>query len=138
MVVLGLGNIGVLVGKLVMEGKGVLFKKFVGIDVFDIEVDEFDLDKFIEVVVVFELIFGGINFEDIKVLECFYIEQKLCEWMNILVFYDDQYGMVIISIVVIFNGLCVVEKNIFDVWMVVFGVGVVVIVCMNLLVVLGL
>lgn len=74
MVVLGLGNIGVLVGKLVMEGKGVLFKKFVGIDVFDIEVDEFDLDKFIEVVVVFELIFGGINFEDIKVLECFYIE----------------------------------------------------------------
>lgn len=88
-----------------MEGKGVLFKKFVGIDVFDIEVDEFDLDKFINVVVVLELIFGGINFEDIKVLECFYIEQKLCECMNILVFYDDQYGMVIISMVVIFNGL---------------------------------
>lgn len=72
--VLGLGNIGALVGKSVMEGKGVLFKKFVGIDVFDIEVDEFDSDKFIEVVVAFELIFGGINFEDIKALECFYIE----------------------------------------------------------------
>lgn len=121
-----------------MEGKGVLFKKFVGIDVFDIEVDEFDSDKFIEVVVAFELIFGGINFEDIKALECFYIEQKLRERMNISVFYDDQYGTVIISIVVIFNGLRVVEKNIFDVRMVVFGAGVVVIVCMNLLVALGL
>lgn len=73
-VVLGLGNIGVLVGKLVMEGKGVLFKKFFGIDVFDIEVDEFDFDKLIDIIVLLELIFGGINLEDIKVFECFYIE----------------------------------------------------------------
>ena len=88
--VLGLGNIGALAGKPVMEGKGVLFKKFAGIDVFDIEVDELDPDKFIEVVAALEPTFGGINLEDIKAPECFYIEQKLRERMNIPVFHDDQ------------------------------------------------
>lgn len=90
--VLGLGNIGALAGKPVMEGKGVLFKKFAGIDVFDIEVDELDPDKFIEVVAALEPTFGGINLEDIKAPECFYIEQKLRERMNIPVFHDDQHG----------------------------------------------
>ncbi len=90
--VLGLGNIGALAGKPVMEGKGVLFKKFAGIDVFDIEVDELDPDKFINVVAALEPTFGGINLEDIKAPECFYIEQKLRERMNIPVFHDDQHG----------------------------------------------
>ena len=89
--VLGLGNIGALAGKPVMEGKGVLFKKFAGIDVFDIEVDELDPDKFINVVAALEPTFGGINLEDIKAPECFYIEQKLRERMNIPVFHDHQY-----------------------------------------------
>lgn len=88
-VVLGLGNIGVLVLKFVMEGKGVFFKKFVGIDVFDIEINEINFEKLVDIIVFFELIFGGINFEDIKVLECFYIEKILCECMGIFVFYDD-------------------------------------------------
>ncbi|MDU3049156.1 MAG: NADP-dependent oxaloacetate-decarboxylating malate dehydrogenase, partial [Escherichia coli] len=94
--VLGLGNIGALAGKPVMEGKGVLFKKFAGIDVFDIEVDELDPDKFIEVVAALEPTFGGINLEDIKAPECFYIEQKLRERMNIPVFHDDQHGTAIV------------------------------------------
>ncbi|EQC1694870.1 NADP-dependent oxaloacetate-decarboxylating malate dehydrogenase [Klebsiella pneumoniae] len=95
--VLGLGNIGALAGKPVMEGKGVLFKKFAGIDVFDIEVDELDPDKFINVVAALEPTFGGINLEDIKAPECFYIEQQLRERMNIPVFHDDQHGTAIIS-----------------------------------------
>ncbi|HIB9660119.1 TPA: NADP-dependent oxaloacetate-decarboxylating malate dehydrogenase [Escherichia coli] len=136
--VLGLGNIGALAGKPVMEGKGVLFKKFAGIDVFDIEVDELDPDKFIEVVAALEPTFGGINLEDIKAPECFYIEQKLRERMNIPVFHDDQHGTAIISTAAILNGLRVVEKNISDVRMVVFGAGAAAIACMNLLVALGL
>ena len=121
--VLGLGNIGALAGKPVMEGKGVLFKKFAGIDVFDIEVDELDPDKFINVVAALEPTFGGINLEDIKAPECFYIEQKLRERMNIPVFHDDQHGTAIISTAAILNGLRVVEKNLSDVRMVVSGAG---------------
>ena len=136
--VLGLGTIGALAGKPVMEGKGVLFKKFAGIDVFDIEVDELDPDKFINVVAALEPTFGGINLEDIKAPECFYIEQKLRERMNIPVFHDDQHGTAIISTAAILNGLRVVEKNISDVRMVVSGAGAAAIACMNLLVALGM
>ncbi len=136
--VLGLGNIGALAGKPVMEGKGVLFKKFAGIDVFDIEVDELDPDKFIDVVAALEPTFGGINLEDIKAPECFYIEAKLRERMNIPVFHDDQHGTAIISTAAIFNGLRVVEKNLSDVRMVVSGAGAAAIACMNLLVALGM
>lgn len=136
--VLGLGNIGALAGKPVMEGKGVLFKKFAGIDVFDIEVDEHNPDKFIDVVAALEPTFGGINLEDIKAPECFYIEQKLRERMNIPVFHDDQHGTAIISTAAILNGLRVVEKNISDVRMVVSGAGAAAIACMNLLVALGM
>jgi malate dehydrogenase (oxaloacetate-decarboxylating)(NADP+) len=136
--VLGLGNIGALAGKPVMEGKGVLFKKFAGIDVFDIEVDELDPDKFINVVAALEPTFGGINLEDIKAPECFYIEQKLRERMKIPVFHDDQHGTAIISTAAILNGLRVVEKNLSDVRMVVSGAGAAAIACMNLLVVLGM
>ncbi|QIQ81996.1 NADP-dependent malic enzyme [Klebsiella pneumoniae] len=135
--VLGLGNIGALAGKPVMEGKGVLFKKFAGIDVFDIEVDELDPDKFINVVAALEPTFGGINLEDIKAPECFYIEQQLRERMNIPVFHDDQHGTAIISTAAILNGLRVVEKNLSDVRMVVSGAGAAAIACMNLLVALG-
>ncbi len=119
----GLGNIGALAGKPVMEGKGVLFKKFAGIDVFDIEVDELDPDKFINVVAALEPTFGGINLEDIKAPECFYIEQQLRERMNIPVFHDDQHGTAIISTAAILNGLRVVEKNLSDVRMVVSAAG---------------
>ncbi|WP_313124792.1 NADP-dependent oxaloacetate-decarboxylating malate dehydrogenase [Pseudescherichia sp.] len=136
--VLGLGNIGALAGKPVMEGKGVLFKKFAGIDVFDIEVDELDPDKFIDVVAALEPTFGGINLEDIKAPECFYIEAKLRERMNIPVFHDDQHGTAIISTAAILNGLRVVEKNLSDVRMVVSGAGAAAIACMNLLVALGM
>ena len=136
--VLGLGNIGALAGKPVMEGKGVLFKKFAGIDVFDIEVDELDPDKFIDVVAALEPTFGGINLEDIKAPECFYIEQKLRARMNIPVFHDDQHGTAIISTAAIINGLRVVEKNISDIRMVVSGAGAAAIACMNLLVALGM
>ncbi|WP_039055815.1 NADP-dependent oxaloacetate-decarboxylating malate dehydrogenase [Enterobacter sp. Bisph1] len=136
--VLGLGNIGALAGKPVMEGKGVLFKKFAGIDVFDIEVDEQDPDKLIDVVAALEPTFGGINLEDIKAPECFYIEAKLRERMNIPVFHDDQHGTAIISTAAILNGLRVVEKNLSDVRMVVSGAGAAAIACMNLLVALGM
>jgi len=136
--VLGLGNIGALAGKPVMEGKGVLFKKFAGIDVFDIEVDEQNPDKLIDVVAALEPTFGGINLEDIKAPECFYIEAKLRERMNIPVFHDDQHGTAIISTAAILNGLRVVEKNLSDVRMVVSGAGAAAIACMNLLVALGM
>ncbi|BDH44993.1 malic enzyme [Salmonella enterica subsp. enterica serovar Choleraesuis] len=136
--VLGLGNIGALAGKPVMEGKGVLFKKFAGIDVFDIEVDELDPDKLIDVVAALEPTFGGINLEDIKAPECFYIEQKLRERMNIPVFHDDQHGTAIICTAAVLNGLRVVEKNISDVRLVVSGAGASAIACMNLLVALGM
>lgn len=136
--VLGLGNIGALAGKPVMEGKGVLFKKFAGIDVFDIEVDELDPDKFIDVVAALEPTFGGINLEDIKAPECFYIEKKLRERMNIPVFHDDQHGTAIICTAAVINGLRVVNKNIADVRLVVSGAGASAIACMNLLVALGM
>lgn len=136
--VLGLGNIGALAGKPVMEGKGVLFKKFAGIDVFDIEVDEHDPDKLIDVVAALEPTFGGINLEDIKAPECFYIEQKLRERMNIPVFHDDQHGTAIICTAAVLNGLRVVKKTISDVRLVVSGAGASAIACMNLLVALGM
>lgn len=136
--VLGLGNIGALAGKPVMEGKGVLFKKFAGIDVFDIEIDEHDPDKVIDVVAALEPTFGGINLEDIKAPECFYIEQKLRERMNIPVFHDDQHGTAIICTAAVLNGLRVVQKNIADVRLVVSGAGASAIACMNLLVALGM
>jgi len=136
--VLGLGNIGALASKPVMEGKGVLFKKFAGIDVFDIEVDELDPDRLIEVVAALEPTFGGINLEDIKAPECFYIEQKLRERMKIPVFHDDQHGTAIICTAAVLNGLRVVKKTISDVRLVVSGAGASAIACMNLLVALGM
>ncbi|KFK96898.1 MULTISPECIES: NADP-dependent oxaloacetate-decarboxylating malate dehydrogenase [unclassified Serratia (in: enterobacteria)] len=136
--VLGLGNIGALAGKPVMEGKGVLFKKFSGIDVFDIEVDEHDPDKLIDIIAALEPTFGGINLEDIKAPECFYIEKKLRERMKIPVFHDDQHGTAIITTAAALNGLRVVKKNISDVRLVVSGAGAASIACLNLLVALGL
>src|SRR5471030_2914269 len=136
--VLGLGNIGALAGKPVMEGKGVLFKKFAGIDVFDIEIDELDPDKLIDIIASLEPTFGGVNLEDIKAPECFYIEQKLRERMKIPVFHDDQHGTAIICTAAVLNGLRVVEKSISDVRLVVSGAGAAAIACLNLLVALGL
>ncbi len=136
--VLGLGNIGALAGKPVMEGKGVLFKKFAGIDVFDIEIDEQDPDKLIDVIAALEPTFGGINLEDIKAPECFYIEKTLRERMNIPVFHDDQHGTAIICTAAVLNGLRVIEKNISDIRLVVSGAGAASIACMNLLVALGM
>lgn len=121
--VLGLGNIGALAGKPVMEGKGVLFKKFSGIDVFDIEIDESNPDKLIDVIAALEPTFGGINLEDIKAPECFYIEKKLREKMQIPVFHDDQHGTAIISTAAILNGLRIVNKKIEHVRLVVSGAG---------------
>lgn len=136
--VLGLGNIGALAGKPVMEGKGVLFKKFSGVDVFDIEVDETDPDKLVDIIASLEPTFGGINLEDIKAPECFYIEQKLRERMKIPVFHDDQHGTAIICTAAVINGLRIVKKEIGDVRLVVSGAGAASIACMNLLVALGL
>src|SRR5450756_1275943 len=113
--VLGLGNIGPLAGKPVMEGKGCLLKKFAGIDVFDIEVSETDPDKLIEIIAAMEPTLGGINLEDIKAPECFYIEKKLSERMNIPVFHDDQHGTAIISSAALLNALELVGKRIADV-----------------------
>jgi malate dehydrogenase (oxaloacetate-decarboxylating)(NADP+) len=113
--VLGLGNIGPLAGKPVMEGKGCLFKKFAGIDVFDIELAENDPDKLVEIIAAMEPTLGGINLEDIKAPECFYIEKKLSERMNIPVFHDDQHGTAIISSAALLNGLELVGKRIEDV-----------------------
>ena len=109
--VLGLGNIGALAGKPVMEGKGVLFKKFAGIDVFDLEVNETDPDKIVDIIASLEPTFGGINLEDIKAPECFYIEKKLRERCNIPVFHDDQHGTAIITAAAVLNGLRVVGKT---------------------------
>ncbi|ACA32434.1 NADP-dependent malic enzyme [Histophilus somni] len=136
--VLGLGNIGALAGKPVMEGKGVLFKKFAGVDVFDIEVDEQDPDKLVEIIAALEPTFGGINLEDIKAPECFYIEQKLRERLKIPVFHDDQHGTAIISAAAIINGLRIVNKKIEDVRLVTSGAGAASIACLNLLVSLGM
>ena len=136
--VLGLGNIGPLAGKPVMEGKGVLFKKFAGVDVFDIEVNELDPDKLIDIIASLEPTFGGINLEDIKAPECFYIEKKLRERMRIPVFHDDQHGTAIISAAAVLNGLRVVGKRIEEVKLVCSGAGAAAIACVDLMLALGL
>ena len=135
--VLGLGPIGPLASKPVMEGKGVLFKKFAGIDVFDIEINETDPDKLIDVIAALEPTFGGINLEDIKAPECFYIERKLRERMNIPVFHDDQHGTAIIVGAAILNGLKVVGKDIKECKLVVSGAGAAALACLDLIVDLG-
>ena len=135
--VLGLGPIGPLASKPVMEGKAVLFKKFANIDVFDIEVDALDPERFVEVVAALEPTFGGINLEDIKAPECFEIEQKLRQRMNIPVFHDDQHGTAIIVAAAIYNGLRMVGKNANEVKVVTSGAGAAAIACLNLLVAMG-
>jgi len=136
--VLGLGDIGALAGKPVMEGKGVLFKKFSGIDVFDIEINEKDPDKLIEIIASLEPTFGGINLEDIKAPDCFYIERKLRERMHIPVFHDDQHGTAIVVGAAVLNGLKVSGKDIRQVKLVVSGAGAAALACLGLLVKLGL
>ncbi len=135
--VLGLGNIGPLAAKPVMEGKGCLFKKFANIDVFDIELNELDPDKLIDIIASLEPTLGGINLEDIKAPECFYIEQKLRERMKIPVFHDDQHGTAIISSAGLINGLKVVGKDIDKVKLVCSGAGAAAIACLDLMVALG-
>ncbi|HRN64315.1 MAG TPA: malic enzyme-like NAD(P)-binding protein, partial [Alicycliphilus sp.] len=135
--VLGLGDIGPLAGKPVMEGKGCLFKKFAGVDVFDIELDARDPDKIIEIVAALEPTLGGINLEDIKAPECFYIEQELSKRMNIPVFHDDQHGTAIISSSALLNGLELVGKQIDQVKVAVSGAGAAAIACVDVMVGLG-
>lgn len=136
--VLGLGNIGPLASKPVMEGKAVLFKKFAGINAFDIEVNETDPDKLIDIIASLEPTFGGINLEDIKAPECFYIEKKLSERLNIPVFHDDQHGTAIIVSAAILNGLRLVNKDISKVKLVTSGAGAAAIACVELLIGIGL
>jgi len=136
--VLGLGDIGPLAGKPVMEGKGVLFKKFAGIDVFDIELNERDPDKLVDAIAAMEPTFGGINLEDIKAPECFYIERKLRERMNIPVFHDDQHGTAIIVGAAVLNALEVAGKKIEDVKLATSGAGAAGIACLDMLVALGM
>jgi len=136
--VLGLGNIGPLAAKPVMECKGVLFKKFSGIDVFDIELAESDPDKLIDIIAAMEPTFGGINLEDIKAPECFYIEKKLRERMKIPVFHDDQHGTAIVVGTAILNGLMVVGKKPEEVKLVTSGAGAAALACLELLVMLGI
>jgi len=136
--VLGLGDIGPLASKPVMEGKGVLFKKFGGVDVFDIEIDEKDPDKFVDIVASLAPTFGGINLEDIKAPECFFIEQKLSERMDIPVFHDDQHGTAIITAAAIINGLKIANKSISEVKLVASGAGAAGIACLDMLVKMGL
>ncbi len=136
--VLGLGAIGSLASKPVMEGKAVLFKEFADIDVFDIEVDELDPEKFIDTVARLEPTFGGINLEDIKSPECFIIEKGLKERMSIPVFHDDQHGTAIVVAAAIYNGLRVVGKKIEEVKLVASGAGAAALACLDLLVELGL
>jgi len=131
--VLGLGDIGPLAGKPVMEGKGVLFQKFAGIDVFDIELDERDPDKLVDMIAAMEPTFGGINLEDIKAPECFIVERKLRERMKIPVFHDDQHGTAIIVGAAVFNALEVVGKQIQDVRIATTGVGAAGIACLDML-----
>jgi malate dehydrogenase (oxaloacetate-decarboxylating)(NADP+) len=135
--VLGLGNIGPLAGKPVMEGKACLFKKFAGIDVFDIEIDATDPDRLVDIVAALEPTFGGINLEDIKAPECFYIERRLRERMKIPVFHDDQHGTAIIVAAAVLNGLTVVAKDIDCVRLACSGAGAAAIACLDLLVALG-
>jgi malate dehydrogenase (oxaloacetate-decarboxylating)(NADP+) len=135
--VLGLGAIGPLASKPVMEGKAVLFKKFAGIDAFDIEVSEGDAPKFVDIVAALEPTFGGINLEDIKAPECFEIEAALRERMNIPVFHDDQHGTAIIVAAAVYNGLRLVGKNLDQVKLVTSGAGAAALACLNLLVATG-
>ncbi len=137
--VLGLGDIGPLAAKPVMEGKGVLFKKFAGIDVFDIEINEKnDLDKLVDIIAALEPTFGGINLEDIKAPDCFYVERKLRERMQIPVFHDDQHGTAIVVGAAILNGLKVVGKDIKKVKLVTSGAGAAALACLQLLVKVGM
>jgi len=136
--VLGLGNIGPLAAKPVMEGKGVLFKKFAGIDVFDIELAETNPDKLIDMVAALEPTLGGVNLEDIKAPECFYIEHELRERMKIPVFHDDQHGTAIISSAALINALTIVGKDISQVKLVCSGAGAAAIACLDLMVSIGL
>ncbi len=135
--VLGLGNIGPLASKPVMEGKGVLFKKFAGVDVFDIEIAENDPDKIVDIVASLEPTFGGINLEDIKAPECFYIEKKLRERMKIPVFHDDQHGTSIIVGSALLNALQIVNKKIEEIKIVASGAGAAALSCLDLLCALG-
>jgi malate dehydrogenase (oxaloacetate-decarboxylating)(NADP+) len=135
--VLGLGNIGALAGKPVMEGKGVLFKRFADIDVFDIELDTEDADEIVRTVKLLEPTFGGINLEDIKAPECFYIEEKLKELMNIPVFHDDQHGTAIISAAALLNALEIQNKKMKDVKVVFCGAGAAGIACADLYIKVG-
>ena len=136
--VLGLGNIGPLAAKPVMEGKAVLFKKFAGIDVFDIEINELDVEKLVDIIAALEPTFGGINLEDIKAPDCFYVERKLRERMKIPVFHDDQHGTAIVVGAALVNGLKVVGKDIKKVKMVVSGAGAAALACLDLMLDLGL
>src|SRR5438128_2313304 len=136
--VLGLGAIGALAGKPVMEGKAVLVKKFAGIDCFDIEIDERDPEKLVEIIVSLEPTFGGINLEDIKAPECFYVERKCRERMKIPVFHDDQHGTAIIVGAAVLNGLRVVGKEIAKVKLVCSGAGAAALACLDILVSLGI
>ena len=135
--VLGLGAIGPLAAKPVMEGKGVLFKKFANIDVFDLEIEERDPDKLIDTIASLEPTFGGINLEDIKAPECFYIEKKLRERMKIPVFHDDQHGTAIVVGAAILNGLHLIGKDLGQVKIVTSGAGAAALACLDLLVMLG-
>ena len=135
--VLGLGDIGPLAGKPVMEGKGCLFKKFAGIDVFDIELAERDPDKLVDIIAALEPTLGGINLEDIKAPECFYIERKLRERMGIPVFHDDQHGTAIISTAAMVNGLELVGKKLAEVKLAVSGAGAAAIACLDLMIAMG-
>jgi malate dehydrogenase (oxaloacetate-decarboxylating)(NADP+) len=135
--VLGLGNIGPLAAKPVMEGKAVLFKKFAGIDVFDLEIAENNLDKLVDVIAALEPTFGGINLEDIKAPDCFYVERKLRERMKIPVFHDDQHGTAIVVGAALLNGLKVAGKDITKVKLVTSGAGAAALACLNLLLKLG-
>jgi malate dehydrogenase (oxaloacetate-decarboxylating)(NADP+) len=136
--VLGLGNIGPLASKPVMEGKAVLFKKFAGIDVFDLEVDAAEVDRFVDVVAALEPTFGGINLEDIKAPECFEIEKRLRERMKIPVFHDDQHGTAIVCAAAIRNGLVLQGKTLKDIKLVTSGAGAAALACVDLLVEMGL
>ncbi|WP_019450876.1 NADP-dependent malic enzyme [Cupriavidus sp. BIS7] len=136
--VLGLGDIGAAASKPVMEGKGGLFKKFAGIDVFDIEIDEKDPEKLVDIIASLEPTFGGINLEDIKAPECFYVERKLRERMKIPVFHDDQHGTAIVVGAAVVNGLKVVGKDISKVKLVTSGAGAAALACLDLLVDMGL
>ena len=136
--VLGLGAIGPLAAKPVMEGKSVLFKKFAGIDVFDIEIDETDPEKLIEIIAALEPTFGGINLEDIRSPDCFYIERTLRERMKIPVFHDDQHGTAVVVGAAVLNGLRLVGKEMSDVKLVCTGAGAAALACLDMLVTLGL